>query len=342
MAQFEAYTETFETLDLTAQSNSNAANWVQFSYGVEDGTYGYLVKETGGILLRFSLATFSNVEEFSVSLTGTTARALMVGDYIHIFYSQQGFGQWAQWYLGDNGTTVVDFTMDSSYESRDAVFTGDGIYLLVGVVMMPQWGMKKICQERLVGLTRLVFGTSESPRNTAAESSRFVSADKRSRTFTLQQCSRQVTEYMVSQELTGATGSSFSDDVHLYHLSSTRLLYRINLHPTVTENVLEFSSLTYGNGLTDYTFDGGFHDGNYGYLVPGIGDNFVFRFILETFNGGTFLDLSEIGQSGNCKDGFASGSYGFLLPAQDGTAAQLSSRIWISVYRTDEVDEAGE
>ena len=24
-----------ETLDLTAQSNSNAANWVQFSYGVE-------------------------------------------------------------------------------------------------------------------------------------------------------------------------------------------------------------------------------------------------------------------------------------------------------------------
>ena len=27
--------EAKETLDLTAQSNSNAANWVQFSYGVE-------------------------------------------------------------------------------------------------------------------------------------------------------------------------------------------------------------------------------------------------------------------------------------------------------------------
>ena len=34
---------------------------------------------------------------------------------------------------------------------------GDGIYLLVGVVMMPQWGMKKICQERLVGHLVMVW-----------------------------------------------------------------------------------------------------------------------------------------------------------------------------------------
>ena len=34
---------------------------------------------------------------------------------------------------------------------RHLTLRGDGIYLLVGVVMMPQWGMKKICQERLVG-----------------------------------------------------------------------------------------------------------------------------------------------------------------------------------------------
>ena len=41
--------------------------------------------------------------------------------------------------------------------------------------------------------------------------------------------------------------SKLNNMTNFFCTNISRLLYRINLHPTVTENVLEFSSLTYGS-----------------------------------------------------------------------------------------------
>eukprot|EP00434_Breviolum_minutum_P005185 symbB.v1.2.004571.t1/scaffold253.1/size252469/4 len=283
---------TIESVDLTGLSDANAYNWNGFTAGLQDLTYGYLIKD--GLVVRFRMANLNDITEISLSSSASpVARTLKVGDHFHFLMADSDV--WETWSLLNGRSSTVNLAGSGSWISLDAVFAGDYIY-----VYGDETGVRKM---------------------------RTICQAWRSRTEAIRSCDAEVTTYGASSDLTTLmAGASFSDDVHLYYMSSGTELTRILLE---TENdVLNVATLTYPNSGSGYQFNGGFHDGVYGYLVPGAA-TMVFRFDLETFSGGTFLDLADIGATGNCKDGFALNGYGYLLP-QNGIVFRLNLSSFVS------------
>lgn len=135
-----------------------------------------------------------------------------------------------------------------------------------------------------------------------------------------------VTELELELELTGFVRGFFDGAFGYLVPNSGNKLVRFataNFSTDPTVEVLElFDGLEPLSGFT-----GGFQDGTYGYLVPGsnaAGEHFgkIVRFELGSFDNTStvdILDLLELHPSWQgFQDGFASGSYGYLIPGNNG------------------------
>ncbi|CAK9016134.1 unnamed protein product, partial [Durusdinium trenchii] len=307
MAAAVSYTESPEFLDLTAQSNSNAANWVKFVAGFQDGTYGYLVTYNTGLVIRFSLASYGDVEEISLTNSNPLIGGLKVGDTGHFFFESGMY--WEQMALINNATSTDQFRATTPWTSYDAVFAGESIYVL---------------------------GTTGSYSTVIA-----LCQDWRNRQETLRSCSQEVSQYGLTSSLESytSTGSQFTDDVHVYMLpgGGTEVV-RIGLAPNAANNLqVSFMTIPTSGSATLY-FNGGFHDGNYGYWVPGSGSTMVLRFDLETFSSGTYMDLSIFPSGSDFQDGFASDGYGYLLPRMYGVIFRFLTSDFTNTSLVEQLD----
>ncbi|CAK9102218.1 Uncharacterized protein SCF082_LOCUS47776, partial [Durusdinium trenchii] len=113
---------------------------------------------------------------------------------------------------------------------------------------------------------------------------------------------------------------------------------RIGLAPNAANNLqVSFMTIPTSGSATLY-FNGGFHDGNYGYWVPGSGSTMVLRFDLETFSSGTYMDLSIFPSGSDFQDGFASDGYGYLLPRMYGVIFRFLTSDFTNTSLVEQLD----
>ncbi|CAE7614731.1 unnamed protein product, partial [Symbiodinium natans] len=281
---------TVEVLDVAAQN----ADAKEFNDGFHDGTFGYLVPASTGIIARFPLSTFlaSEVTYLDVSATGVSY--LTGNSRVHSGFMVSDMGKLIEFSLGQFSASTVKADLET--QLYDMVMVQGRFYA------MPSTNFNefiRICMD-------------EQP---------YVQSE---RTACLEGQDFQNYSDVLPMSVT-SVGGVFSDDLYLYTLPMSFMeVHRMDLATFQVYGYLDLSTL----GLAGAGFSAGLSDGAFGYMLPGYSGSNVVRFDLATFSlpAPAVLDLSQVDSNlRSFSGGFQGGGKIFLVPEETGYFVEMSA-----------------